>query len=66
LLEAPRAGAVEIDAAFRARVESLLSRRGEARRQRNFSEADRLRAELQQMGVLLEDTPHGTTWKLSS
>jgi cysteinyl-tRNA synthetase len=66
LLEASRAEAAELDAAFRARVESLLSRRGEARRQRNFSEADRLRAELQQMGVALEDTPHGTTWKLSS
>jgi cysteinyl-tRNA synthetase len=64
LLEARRPRPAELDAGLRARIESLVSRRGEARRQRDFHEADRLREELQQMGVLLEDTPHGTTWKL--
>jgi cysteinyl-tRNA synthetase len=52
------------DAELQARVESLVNRRQEARKQRDFAEADRLRDELTGLGVLMEDTPAGTTWKL--
>ena len=38
----------------------------EARKKRDWQEADRLRAELGQIGVLIEDTRDGTTWKLGS
>jgi cysteinyl-tRNA synthetase len=55
-----------VDDELRARIESLIALRGEARRRRDFSEADRLRDELQQLGVVLEDTLQGTSWKLSS
>jgi cysteinyl-tRNA synthetase len=40
--------------------------RQEARRQRDFGEADRLRGELARLGVVIEDTRDGTTWKLQS
>src|SRR6185295_18490447 len=53
-----------VDAQLQARVESLVNRRQEARKQRDFAEADRLRDELTGLGVLMEDTPAGTTWKL--
>jgi len=53
-----------VDAQLKARVESLVNRRQEARKRREFGEADRLRNELTQLGVLMEDTPSGTTWKL--
>jgi cysteinyl-tRNA synthetase len=48
-----------------ARIESLVSQRREARGRRDFSEADRLRRELQDMGVTLEDTAGETLWRLA-
>ncbi len=66
LLEMPGREPPAIDPEVRARIESLVSQRGEARRRRAFSEADRVREELHRMGVILEDTPEGTNWKLSS
>jgi cysteinyl-tRNA synthetase len=53
-----------VDGQLQARVESLVNRRQEARKRRDFVEADRLRDELTGLGVLMEDTPAGTTWKL--
>ncbi len=65
LLEEPAGQRPDIAQEMRARIEELISRRVEARRRRDFSEADRVRNELQTMGVVLEDTRDGTTWKLS-
>jgi cysteinyl-tRNA synthetase len=64
LLEGAAREREPVDAALKARVESLVNRRQEARKQRDFAEADRLRNDLTQLGVLIEDTPGGTTWKL--
>jgi cysteinyl-tRNA synthetase len=64
LLEGAAREREPVDAQLKARVESLVNRRQEARKQRDFAEADRLRNELTQLGVLMEDTPGGTTWKL--
>jgi cysteinyl-tRNA synthetase len=44
-------------------VEAMIRRRSEARAGRNFAEADRLRDELKQRGVIIEDGPRGTTWR---
>ena len=65
LLEAARRE-VAVDPQRKARIESLVYLRQEARRQRDFAEADRLREELSRLGVILEDTRDGTTWKLTS
>jgi cysteinyl-tRNA synthetase len=46
-------------------VDALLSLRAEARRERRFHEADRLREILVQCGVEVEDTPSGTGWSLA-
>ncbi len=64
LLEAARREPAPIDPALKARVDSLVSLRQTARTQRDFAEADRLRDEINQLGVLLEDTPGGPVWKL--
>ncbi|MGH7299771.1 MAG: cysteine--tRNA ligase [Candidatus Rokuibacteriota bacterium] len=65
LLESARKE-VAVDPHLKARIESLIYLRQEARRQRDFKEADRLRDELSRLGVVLEDTRDGTTWKLPS
>jgi cysteinyl-tRNA synthetase len=44
-------------------IAALVARRDEAREQRNWSEADRLRDELRGRGIVLEDTPTGTVWR---
>jgi cysteinyl-tRNA synthetase len=44
-------------------ISRLVHERDEARRQRDFAEADRLRAELAGRGIVIEDTPQGTRWK---
>ena len=46
-----------------ADIEARITARTAARRARDFAEADRIRAELARQGVILEDTPTGTTWR---
>jgi cysteinyl-tRNA synthetase len=46
-----------------ARIDDLIAARAAAKKERNFAEADRIRAELADEGVLLEDGPTGTTWR---
>ena len=46
-----------------ARVEELIAERQTARKDRNFAEADRIRNELTQMGIILEDTREGVRWR---
>ena len=44
-------------------IEGLIQRRVEARASKSWSEADRIRDELQAAGILLEDGAGGTTWR---
>ena len=46
-----------------AEIDALVAQRNEARRNRNFAESDRLRKELLDRGVLIEDTREGTKWR---
>lgn len=55
-----RGGAAED---FIGKVELLISSRNTARSEKNWQEADRIRDELLQLGVLIEDSASGTTWR---
>ena len=44
-------------------IKKLIEMREVARKNKNWSESDRIRDELNSRGLLIEDTPEGTTWK---
>ncbi|MFA6455251.1 MAG: cysteine--tRNA ligase [Bacteroidota bacterium] len=44
-------------------IELLISSRAEARKAKQFALSDKIRDDLKAMGVVLEDTKEGTTWK---
>lgn len=46
------------------RIDVLIAERNAARAAKDWSKADQCRKELTQMGVVLEDTPEGTLWKV--
>ena len=48
------------------KIERLIEGRNLARQNKDWQEADRIRDELLQMGVILEDTSKGTIWRLRS
>ena len=48
-----------------ARVQSLVDRRQQAKKDKRFDEADAIRRELAEMGIVLEDTPQGPRWSVA-
>ena len=44
-------------------ITTLIEQRQQARKDKNFVEADRIRDRLLQKGIVLEDTPDGVKWK---
>jgi cysteinyl-tRNA synthetase len=48
----------------RNEIEESIRRRNQARKDKNWGEADRIRAELSAKGIVLEDSSGGTIWKV--
>jgi cysteinyl-tRNA synthetase len=49
--------------ALEAEIEELIEKRTQARRDKDFALADRIRDDLLGRGIILEDTPGGVKWK---
>jgi len=47
----------------REEIERLIAQRNRARKMRNWDLADKIRSDLKERGIILEDHPGGTTWK---
>ncbi|MFT5286378.1 MAG: cysteinyl-tRNA synthetase [Planctomycetota bacterium] len=62
VLEMDREG---LDDTFAAEVETLIAARKAAREGKDWTAADRIRDELDEMGITLEDTADGMIWKRS-
>lgn len=50
------------DESLDEQVEEMINARNEARKNKNWAEADRIRDELKAKGIVLEDTPQGVKW----
>ena len=54
----------EISSEFKDKVDSLIEDRSNAKQKRDFELADKIRSELIELGVEINDSPEGTTWKV--
>jgi cysteinyl-tRNA synthetase len=47
------------------KIKNFIEARNDARKAKNFKEADRIRDELAAMGIVLKDSKDGTTWEIA-
>lgn len=45
-------------------IEEMIQKRKDAKKNRDFAEADRVREELAAQGIILQDSREGTTWRI--
>ncbi len=59
----PGVAAAASAAMGREQIEQKIAERAAAKKAKNYAEADRIRKDLLAAGIVLEDTPQGTSWR---
>ncbi len=54
-----------IDKELKQKIDSLIEQRSEAKKQKDFEKADKIRDELSLLNINIQDTPNGTIWELN-
>jgi cysteinyl-tRNA synthetase len=57
-------GEVEKEEKLPKEAEELIRKREEARKAKDWETADRIREQLRNMGIIIEDTPQGVKWRI--
>ena len=60
-----QAGSPAVGGISTEQIEAQITARAAAKKAKNYAEADRIRKELVDAGVVLEDTAKGTVWRRS-
>ena len=55
-------GKVEVEEPLPSEIDALVQKRESARKTKNWKEADAIRTQLKEMGIVLEDTAQGVRW----
>lgn len=58
-----RSGSTATEGLSESEIETLIQKRADARKAKDFATADAVRKELAEKGIVIEDTPSGTQWK---
>ena len=56
-------GSVGADGFDETTIEQMIAERAAAKKAKNFAEADRIRDELKAAGIVLDDSPQGSSWR---
>jgi cysteinyl-tRNA synthetase len=59
-----RRALTDLSGAEKQAIEELVGDRTQARKERDWARADQIRAQLDELGVILTDTPEGPVWQL--
>jgi len=62
-LEQVKKSETQVDESLVREIEGLIQERTAAKKAKDFAKADSIRSALKERGILLEDSPAGTTWK---
>jgi cysteinyl-tRNA synthetase len=52
-----------VDEETKSKISELIEKRIQAKKEKNFELADKIREELKNMGIQIQDTPEGTVWE---
>ena len=56
----------QVSEELRQKIEVLIAKRNNAKKDKNFDMADQIRNELNELGIEIKDTSEGTSWNIKS